>query len=502
MAAVVTVVAWHVNEHMWMTRRIGVWWSRKKKHGSGALIKSGQKLLGSTICDLLPLVPCHSLSGLCEQALELVLHCSRNHCWGRRSLRVAANVKTEVKLAGMSEDSKARSMQLFSILSGLLRGRPLRILRRLVDRNGIELWRQLNLQYAPKTKGRAFSILGAYMNYPSFDKSRSLLEHIQLLERVRTEYRKASGVELADDIQLSVLVRCLPKHIQQHVQLQLKEDSAYNDVRNAVLGYENVTQNWSEKKIFTELGVVQSYGTSGGGPAPMEIDVVTWKGKGKFKGKGKNNEKGKSKGKGQWNGGFGKGKGHKGDQKGGNGKGKGDWNNHGQGQGGSGGFQGNCDYCHKFGHKKKDCYKLKKDNEKGGGKGQYVRQVEGADERGSSDAGSSSTTTYRNSGDGSSTTSAGGKPSVKLLTQATIFEDEEEYYEIDLTYVGEAGGAVCTFSFVDEKVITEVDLEHEEVLHVRTVNYDEDKLEEIVFDSGQMSVPYLFDSVMLGLLAM
>ena len=198
---------------------------------------------------------------------------------------VETNNKTEVKLAGMSEDSKARSLQLFSILSGLLRGRPLRILRGLVDRNGIELWTQLNLQYAPKTKGRAFSILGAYMNYPSFDKSRSLLEHIQLLERVRTEYRKASGVELADDIQLSVLVRCLPKHIQQHVQLQLKEDSTYNDVRNAVLGYENVTQNWSEKKIFTELGVVQSYGTSGGGPAPMEIDVVTWKEKGSSRAK-------------------------------------------------------------------------------------------------------------------------------------------------------------------------------------------------------------------------
>ena len=53
-----------------------------------------------------------------------------------------------------------------------------------------------------------------------------------------------------------------------------------------------------------------------------------------------------------------------------------------------------------------------------------------------------------------------------------------------MTYVGGAGGAVCTFSFVDEKVITEIDLEHEEVLHVRTMNFGEDKLEEIVFDSG------------------
>ena len=39
-------------------------------------------------------------------------------------------------------------------------------------------------------------------------------------------------------------------------------------------------------------------------------------------------------------------------------------------------------------------------------------------------------------------------------------------------------------AFVDEKVVTEVDMEHKDVLHVRTMNYDDDKLEEIVFDSG------------------
>ncbi len=162
-------------------------------------------------------------------------------------------------------------------------------------------------------------------------------------------------------------------------------------------------------------------------------------------------------------------------------EGKGDWNNHGQGQGGSGGFQGTCDYCHKYGHKKRDCYKL--DNEKGNGKGQYVRQVEGADECESSEAGSSPSTSYRSSSDGGASTTAGGKPSVKLLTQATIIEDEEDY-EIDLTYVGGAGGAVCALSFADEKVVTEVDIEHKEVLHVRAMNFDDDKLEEIVFDSG------------------
>ena len=117
-------------------------------------------------------------------------------------------------------------------------------------------------------------------------------------------------------------------------------------------------------------------------------------------------------------------------------------------------------------------------------------KVEGADERGSSEAGFSPSTSYRSSSDGGTSTTAGGKPSVKLLTQATIIEDEEDY-EIDLTCVGGAGGAVCTLNFVDEKVVTEGDMEHKDVLHVRTMNYDYEKLEEIVFDSGAGTPGYV-----------
>ena len=60
---------------------------------------------------------------------------------------VETHVKTEVKLAGMSEDSKARSLQLFSILSGLLRGRPLRILRAM---------EAVELAVCPQDKGESF----------------------------------------------------------------------------------------------------------------------------------------------------------------------------------------------------------------------------------------------------------------------------------------------------------------------------------------------------------
>ena len=114
--------------------------------------------------------------------------------------------------------------------------------------------------------------------------------------------------------------------------------------------------------------------------------------------------------------------------------------------------------------------------EKGGGKGQYVRQVEGAEERGLSETGSSSGTMYGSSGDGCSTASSGAKPSVKLLTLDSTVEEEEECYEIDLTYVGAAGGAICTCNYIIEN-----DMVDKEARHVRVVTLGSWRR---VFDSG------------------
>ena len=283
---------------------------------------------------------------------------------------VEDNVKGAQPLSGMNSDSKIRAEQLYSILTGLLRGRPLKILRNVSERNGYEVWRQLVVQYSPKTKGRAISVLSAFMNFSAFDKSKTFLEHIQSLERVRTEYRKVSGIDIGDDLQLSVLVRCLPKYLQQHIQLPLTESSTYQNVRDAVLSHETGTQSWSEKKVLTELGVVGSYATGGAsGPAPMEVDAVQQfggYGKGK-KGKGKGKPDGKgSKGKngksfyGQFDKGKGKGK-TKSD-------GKGPWST-------SQKFQGHCNFCGKFGHKENDCRKKKGGGKSDGGK-KGVRQVE------------------------------------------------------------------------------------------------------------------------------
>ena len=95
------------------------------------------------------------------------------------------------------------------------------------DRNGLEVYRQLVQLYKPETKSRSISLLSALMNLPPFVKDKTLLEQVLGIERLRDEYRRSSGGEVSDDLMLSVLVKALPRHIRQRIQLQLSESSRF-----------------------------------------------------------------------------------------------------------------------------------------------------------------------------------------------------------------------------------------------------------------------------------
>eukprot|EP00434_Breviolum_minutum_P045713 symbB.v1.2.041042.t1/scaffold7772.1/size9363/1 len=122
------------------------------------------------------------------------------------------NTATPVDMSTMDLGQQERSKQLYSILIGSLRGRPLRILKGVAGRNGFEAWRQLLSQYQPRTRARSISMLSALMNFPQFNKSQTIIEQIQGFERLRNEYRRSSGVDLADDVSLSILVVAFLKH--------------------------------------------------------------------------------------------------------------------------------------------------------------------------------------------------------------------------------------------------------------------------------------------------
>ena len=265
---------------------------------------------------------------------------------------VEKNLDKPIDLTTESDEVKQRGTKLYAVLSSMLRHKPRTILKQVEGRNGYEVWRQLHNVYAPKTRARSLAILNALTGAPVFTKDKTIQEQLFALERISNEYTRVSGRSVGDDVLLGTLLRCLPAHIRSHIQLVMTEGSTYNQVRQYILAYETTTTTWSPQKVHQALGVVaapQVHNDSG--PVPMEIDMVQTKGKGKSKGKGK--EKGKS----------GKGKGEQG--KSGKGKTKDKGKGKGSGKKSSSVDAQSCLYCHKPGHWKRDCRKLKADIAKG-----------------------------------------------------------------------------------------------------------------------------------------
>ena len=203
--------------------------------------------------------------------------------YGEELATIETSPHVVVTIADMVESTKPRARRLYAILSGLLKGRPLVILRSIPEQNGFELWRQLQSVYAPRTRARSLALLSAYMSYPAFTKDKSFREQVNALERVSDEYRKVSGSAIGADVQMGVLVRVLPNHLRQHIQLQMTESSSYDTIREAVMNYESVTTTWSNSRVHLELGT--SNAADPNGPAPMDISRVNEETKGGKRGK-------------------------------------------------------------------------------------------------------------------------------------------------------------------------------------------------------------------------
>ncbi|OLP74845.1 hypothetical protein AK812_SmicGene45505 [Symbiodinium microadriaticum] len=197
----------------------------------------------------------------------------------------AAEAKGDVvfEFATLTDTQKQRSNQLYSILTGLLKHRPLIVLRGVSERNGLEVWRQLSQIYTPRNKSRSLAILTTLMQYPPFTKDKTLREQVATLDRLAQEYPRVAGKEPSDDILLGTLMRMLPSQIRAHLQVQLKEDSTYNDLRSKV---DRIKGDFKGK----------GKGKHGWGkPSGKKGDV--YKGKGQdSKGKGKGYQKGKGYG--------------------------------------------------------------------------------------------------------------------------------------------------------------------------------------------------------------
>ena len=252
-------------------------------------------------------------------------------------------------------------------------------------------------------------------------------------EELIDEYEKASKEKTSDSFKMGTVIDSVPATVRQHILLNIKEDTNYDDLRTFLTTYENA-KRWTQP---TTTDLINS-GKDHGGQAAMDVSQVkgNYKGKGKRKGKGKDQSKGKGKGgdkggwskggrKGNWKGGRGRGgRFGKGSYKGGGkgysykGKGKGKDNYH---KGNS--APGVCNYCQKYGHYEAQCRKKQRDMAQG------IRNVQ-EDEQSEAPTSVSTaapTTSTRTAATASATTSSTRtQPKVRQVTLFHIGEEPEQ----------------------------------------------------------------------------
>ena len=258
-------------------------------------------------------------------------------------------------------EQKSMANKFFAILSSYLRGRSSALVRAVAngDKDGFRLWYDLCREYLPtfKSKQRTLSLAQTLAQYPQFTSMSSMLEQILNFEQLVGQYESSSssGDTYPSDLKAATILRCSPQRIREYLQLSLKEDSTYADIREAVLAHERVTKGFSTEQILKQVQTSGEHDTS----APMEVDRI-FKGGKDNKGEGKKGDggggafssglpwgfgRGRGKGKQQ----KGKSKGKKGAGKKGNGKSKG------KPKGSKGGSSEGCWICGDTRHWSKEC---------------------------------------------------------------------------------------------------------------------------------------------------
>ncbi|CAK8994567.1 unnamed protein product, partial [Durusdinium trenchii] len=206
-------------------------------------------------------------------------------------MKRAEKLDTRIEMTSLTAPERILSERLYSLLSGLMKNRPLRLVRGIPLQNGLESWRVLTRDLQPKTRQRALALVQA-LNRVQFDASKTITEQLPQYEAMVREYERAANVTYPDDLKVAAVVAALPQSLRVHVQMALQDDTTFDDLRCRVEMYEQVSMKWVPE-AGTQLAIKPG-GADVDTSAPMEVDAV-WSGKEgkKGKGKGKKGQKGK-----------------------------------------------------------------------------------------------------------------------------------------------------------------------------------------------------------------
>ncbi len=281
------------------------------------------------------------------------------------------------KTSGMTDFNN----QLYTALAALTEGEALSITMNTDQRNGLELWRKLNRRFDPQTASRKTDAISTIIHRKSVPLA-SLSDEIEKWEELVRQHENSTGKSVDEYVKCSALIKICPAQLAEHIKLNLGQVT-YEDGKT--VSYEKLREHidtYIRAKTDSDPGPV-NMDVGSLGPGAMKVDQGQGASKGSKGGKGgKGNKGGKGFQYGSYNSYKGKGKGKQfnnqqwympptpyGGGAGGKSKGKGGGKGYGKkgSTGNKGGkswgkgprvkFDGNCGFCHMYGHKRADCRK-------------------------------------------------------------------------------------------------------------------------------------------------
>ena len=195
---------------------------------------------------------------------------------GRLIDQVSANPKDDYELGPMEEPTRNMAVRLYGMLVTYIRGRPLQLIRHLSDSNGFKAWNILSKEMEPSTRQRSLALL-TQLSRVTFAQDRSITEQLPAYDALVREYERVSGTRFPDDSKIAAIMLALPVALRTQIQMIIDETTTYTNLVDRIQHYEAVTTRWESKSALglpTKASMMDDKG-----PAPMEVDQVTFKGK-------------------------------------------------------------------------------------------------------------------------------------------------------------------------------------------------------------------------------
>ena len=229
--------------------------------------------------------------------------------------------------------------QMYSVLRATTEGIPFDIVENVATGAGLDAWRCLHRRFDPATGSRKRVMLHALTNpeRATYDTLQSALERWKALRIRYDKKRDQLGIRepLPESLAMNALEKLVPKELEQHLLMNFARFKNFEEMEREIVTF-------IEAKAGSKLVVSGNFAKSSSGHSgaiPMDVDSLVRVVQGSIsslartKGGGKSGSGGKA----------GSGGSNKISQK----------------------FEGNCDLCGKFGHRKRDCW-----SGKGSGGGQ------------------------------------------------------------------------------------------------------------------------------------